>query len=271
MAKGIFLFFLLVLASARAQFCDPELQTQQGDPNAYQERGDRCEGIYFQDVASSAISLTSFTTNYEALDTSKDTIELTWIQPASGVLQPQGDLHLRADSQLFKLYYRMDTYLDMSDMKFSWSAKILKNLELSKPDIGLAAWIPAELPIKKDRGTSQGVEQRTPGVERDVYLPLTISEFVTGPEDSAYSIMVMPSAELKGLSYRIATAYDGYAGEEIQEKTSLDGDYFPNGRPVEIPISLPSTATGVYYLEIEAVRTNEKKSHLEVWFYHHHD
>ncbi len=259
----------LSLANAQS-FCDPELQTQESDPNAYQERDgskiNRCEGIYLQDVASSAASVTSFTTSYESL---AETLYLSWENPNADnlPLTETGQVRVRAESQVFKLYYRMDTVWqqdsddfvnDGETSSFVWSTEIVKELKLENPqELGVTAWLPATF---------------SDGVERDVYLPLSVTTENMPLISNRYTVTVMPSAELRAVSYQVFKTNDGYATEDtmivVDESRDLNNDYFSSGQPLEIEFALTGDP-GVYYLEIEATRTNQKKSTLEVWFYHH--
>jgi hypothetical protein len=272
----ILLLSFYVLTISQAQFCDPELQTPQGDPNAYQDREpgseNRCEGIYLQDVASSAISLTSFTINYDDFsDKYPDSLFLTWMMPEENLAKPIDKVHLRADSQVFKLYYRMDTVYPLETTEnenntkeniFNWSTQVVKNLQLTKAELGISAWLPAQLP-----------PDTTDGIKRDVYLPLSIlTSKGIGPSSTNYSVVVMPSSELTAIKYKIMpTTIDGYVNDDENQmikSDKLEDEYYPSGQPVPITFSL-DVPKGVYYLEIEVTRTNSKKSHLEIWFYHH--
>ncbi len=266
-----FIFFFLTLANAQS-FCDPELQIQENDPNAYQERdgsnANRCEGVYLQDVASSAASVTSFTTTYD-FDEAAPSFYLSWPNTSTLSLTPTSKVRLRAESQVFKMYYRMDTVWplpsdsveqNVETSSFVWPTKIIQELQLKDPeDLGVAAWLPATF---------------SDGVERDVYLPLSVSHnknvFVMPSPSVDYAVVVMPSSELRAVNYNVFNTKDGYvSGEEAIVTGELDNDYFSSGQPLEINFTLDSDTAAVYYLEIEATRTNSKKSTLEVWFYHH--
>ena len=253
------LITLCIFFQTQAQFCDPELQAQNGDPNAYQERDpngeiNRCEGIYLQDVASSAITLTSFTTTYEDFSGGyPDTVFLTWIMPDEYLAKPIDKVHIRADSQVFKLYYRLDTVQPLDTNSFEWNTKVIKNLQLTNDEIGVSAWMSAEM---------------IGGVARDIYLPLSVLMSEDNHLNSTYSIVVMPSSELTAVKYRIYPTSNGYVSdsESLVEET-ITGDYFPSGKKIAFNFNL-DLEESIYYLEIEVTRKNSKKSHLEIWFYH---
>ena len=246
-----------VAQTSNSSPCDPALEILAVDANRYQERDQnadsrRCEGLYLQDVASSAIKLTSLTTTYEPFTTAQ-TITLAWDEN----LQPEEPfLHIRAESQVFKLYYRMDTQVDVDDHTFNWPTTSLAALSLSKSDVGVVAWLPVAL---------SGVDQDV--VERDVYIPLRVTQD-NPPENKGYQVVIMPTSELTEVRYYVAAEQDGYRGPDVLPEKALGYGYYPNGRPVSFDFTLDNQPAGVYYLEIEAERATANDSRLEIWFYH---
>src|SRR5258707_834590 len=82
--------------------CDPGLQPAGGSEVGYALRGDRCEGLYVQEVSGGTLEISSLTDNFKAYKFAKDVpLLLEW--PALGVAQVQ----VRASSLKRKLYYRM--------------------------------------------------------------------------------------------------------------------------------------------------------------------
>src|SRR5215207_8886363 len=78
-------------ASSRAMLipaieCDSSLKTRRTDPLSYRQRGDRCEGVYGQDVAgSSTLLVASLVESMESFaDTSSRPLLIEW-SPSSGL------------------------------------------------------------------------------------------------------------------------------------------------------------------------------------------
>ena len=96
-------------------FCDPSLPRNANDAYAYRNRGDRCEGLYIQGVAGTALRLVSLTELVEDFDPafSKDAV-IEW------AVSPPSVVHLRAQGLRRRMYYRMDTDRQASDTSYRW-------------------------------------------------------------------------------------------------------------------------------------------------------
>src|SRR5262245_10915880 len=58
--SGLLVAAVFLSASARADtVCDPELLHKSDSPNAYRERGDRCEGVYANPVGALTLEIRS--------------------------------------------------------------------------------------------------------------------------------------------------------------------------------------------------------------------
>src|ERR1035441_3160271 len=72
--------------------CDPHLVPASADPSGYRLRGDRCEGVYIQDVGGSPLFIASWTESFAAYDLlSRAPLEIAWDNP-----QGAGPVQLRA-------------------------------------------------------------------------------------------------------------------------------------------------------------------------------
>src|SRR5262245_57769459 len=90
-------------AAAQSRACDPLLTQPAASPHGYRLRGDRCEGIYVQEVAGTPLVVASLTDGFAPFDLKTvQHLLLTWSAPADT------ELHLRALGLRRKLYYRMD-------------------------------------------------------------------------------------------------------------------------------------------------------------------
>src|ERR1700752_3824995 len=78
-------FLLPCLVAAPQNPFDPNLKEIVQNPQGYQVRGDRCEGLYVQPVSgTSSLLVASFTEYFEDFDPSSiDKLSLEWSYPAT--------------------------------------------------------------------------------------------------------------------------------------------------------------------------------------------
>ena len=226
--------------------CDPLLPTPENHPQPYKENDQTCEGIYIQEVsATSIISLAIFTegVSSKSLLAGPD-VKMSWKTP-----EPSLDIKIRAQGIKRKLYYRMDTRITSQNAEFAWKTSIVESLSISLIDIGLTAWIP----------------DYYEGIDR-LFIPLTLSqENVDDGNTDKYTLAIMPSQELKELSYSLS----GESGE-IKPLAPLGYGYYPNDRPIVFTIekSKLSPNSGIYKLHLVAEPSNGSSRPLDIWFYH---
>jgi hypothetical protein len=93
---------LLPVGSASAgSFCDPSLEKGEDSPLSYRMRGDRCEGIYAQQVSAVSVEIRSLVAGFGPFDPDKDEeLELAWTAPPGSIQ----DVRLRAFSFRERLY-----------------------------------------------------------------------------------------------------------------------------------------------------------------------
>src|SRR5207247_3017061 len=117
------LLLLLQVASPGAT-CDSLVKTRATDPDSYRLRGDRCEGLYVQDVSgSSNLVLASVIEHFESFDdTSGLPLRVEWT-PLNGL-----PVLLRAYSLKSGLYYRMETARPVSGGHYHGSTSVLQEL-----------------------------------------------------------------------------------------------------------------------------------------------
>ncbi|MEM6431104.1 MAG: hypothetical protein AAF708_17840 [Deinococcota bacterium] len=260
---GWFLFCCVVSAAlifTQAQdtqsFCDPGISVDEREPNAYQDIDNRCEGLFVQEVSSSVIVLTSFTRQFDLESTGADhPATISWdIDDVTSVrsLQNSKDdlLRLRANSNAFRVYYRMDTRVPLDNTTFDWSTTILERLSMGKFDVGIYGFLPVSFS----------------DVTRNIYFPLSLSQDGNiNYED--YQVTLFPTAELEEVTYYIASVDEGYPGDVVVPETSLNYRNYPNATPIMFEFELTAD-TGLYYLNIEAERPRGRRSRREIYFYH---
>jgi hypothetical protein len=101
----------------------------------YQDRGDRCEGLFAQPVAASAhIKIIAFFDHTPALP---ETIGRTISLVASGATS-ESHIFFRSVSARYRQYYRMDAKADSAG-RFVWKTEIVKALNLAARELMVLA------------------------------------------------------------------------------------------------------------------------------------
>jgi len=226
--------------------CDPRLVRPAADPYGYRLRGDRCEGIYVQEVAGAPLAIVSWTRSFAAYDlNSKQPLLLEWESAPD-----HGAVRLHAQSLRHRLYYQMDAVRPPGSKSYQWPLDLLAALAISKDELGVV-------------GTRRISTGQT---ERDLYLPLRISQGGKLVPSGGYHLVVLPGVELKEVFITLA------AVKENREAIVKNGDpmgygYYPAERPIDVPVAAPREQ-GIYRLEIGATHKSGGASTAELWFYH---
>jgi hypothetical protein len=210
-------------------------------------RGNRCEGVYAQQVSGSALWVASFTQSFEEYDlTSGADLLVEWAAPANlGV-------RLRAQGIKPELYYRMDAVDTGASHSFRWPSDLLAAQHISREDIGVLGWTRYSLG----------------GVDRDVYVPLRIRQHKSAPETDRYELVLFPAVELKEVYLSLAAVGpDGRPRSFIEQGKRLGYGFYPAERPVRIRLRGLGDP-GVYYLEIGAELAAGGTAALTYWIYH---
>jgi hypothetical protein len=235
------------VAFAKNDDCDPSLEQPNENPYGYRQRGDRCEGQYIKQVASTTLLVASFTEAFGDYDHSanKDLV-VEW--NALGNRQ----IRLRAHGLKRRLYYRMDTVRSSESQTFNWPVGLLAALAIPRQDIGVVGW------------TRYSVGE----IEKEVYLPLRISQKKDKNRLGSYTVVLLPGAELSEVYVSLATVgKDGHPETFLRDGIALGNNYYPADRPIDIPIS-DLKAPGLYYLEIGATLKTGGSATVEFWFHH---
>lgn len=238
---------------AAPTYCDAELLHAPKSPASYQMRGDRCEGIYAQQVSTVSVDLRSFVKGFGAFDPETQTsLELTWKAPA-GIVQ---NARLRAFSLKSRIYFRMDTAQPAARGSYRWPTEILAGEGLGRDDLGILAWIEMPGPA---------------GKAREVYLPLRAG----GPQTlDGYEVTLVPSKKLKQILLTVIQI-DG-EGNKVRETAVANQDvggelaYYASNEPTVIPTGKLG-APGFYRLEIKATAASGEAVIKDIDFYHSGD
>ena len=232
--SALCLALLLLPEGAEAvPLCDPNLPQGSKSPVAYQLRGDRCEGIYAQQVSAISIEVRSLVAGFGAFDPARnEKLELAWSAPPGNA----GVVRLRAFSFKPRTYYRMDTAVPAALSAYHWPTDVLASVELGQADLGLVAWI--DLP-------GPG------GSARPVYLPLRAGAGA-GKRDDGYEVSLVPSVRLSEVRLKVSRLdAKGDPKDTLQDK-ELDFGYYPAAEPTVFSTGKLGPA-GFYRLVITAV------------------
>lgn len=240
----------LFLAGASAAFgsspCDPSLVQPATNPYGYHLRGDRCEGIYVQQVGGEPLAVVSWTRSFADYDLkSNRPLKMRW-ETASGA----APVRLRAQGLRRRLYYRMDAVQSPGSDLFTWPLDIVSTLGISRHDAGIVGLTEADIE----------------GRRREIYLPLRVSQDNKPIPDTSYSLTLLPGIEMKEL-FLTLTGPSGGRPAKIKDGEAVGYGYYPAERPIEIAIS-GLRGRGFYHLEIGATLQTGGASAIDFWFYH---
>lgn len=234
------------LVLAQSSPCDPHLPQPAQNPYGYRLRGDRCEGIYIQEVGGSPLLVASWTESFPDYDlTSRQPIAMEW-----ETARNDATVRLRAQALRRRLYYRMDAVRPAGSHSFTWPSDLLSVLSIFKADIGIAA-------------VTRGV---IAGEERDIYLPLRVSQNARPVRTENYRLVLLPGVEIKEL-FLTLTAMTGSKPTLLKGGEPVGYGYYPAEQPIEIPVS-GLRVRGFYHLEIGATLKSGGASATDLWFYH---
>ena len=228
--------------------CDSLVATQASDPLRYRQRGDRCEGVYGQNVAgSSTLRVASLVESLEAFDdTSSAPLRVEWTAPAGEAVT------LRASAIRAGLYYRMETAHPIAGSSFTWPSDVRRPLRISSADIGVTG--SASMPIGDAR--------------REVLVPLRISQRRPPARSSSYRLTLWPTVGLSEVFVTVAaTGADGAPTRYLQRDAKLGYGVYPAERP--IVVRLPALSErGVYLVRVAATREGSGAATRSFLLYH---
>lgn len=234
-------------SAAQESPCDRGLEALARGPHGYALRGDRCEGVYIQQVGGTALWVASLTESFEDYDlTSGADLIIEW---AAGGDRP---IRLRAQGIKRDLYYRMDAVRPVVSRSYRWPSDVLAAQHITRGDIGLLGWI----------------RQSLGGVDRDVYVPLRIRQHGSAAGSGGYELVLFPTVALKEVHVSLAMVEsDGRPERFVQQGEPLRYGYYPAHRPVSIRLR-DLGGSGIYYVEIGAEFDAGGSATLTHWIYH---
>ncbi|HEX5073889.1 MAG TPA: hypothetical protein VFW03_11810 [Gemmatimonadaceae bacterium] len=227
--------------------CD-SLKTRESDPLRYRQRGDRCEGVYAQEVSgSSDLLVASLVESFETIDdTSSLPLRVEWTPPDGEAVR------LRAYSIKPGLFYRMDTATPIAASSYLWPADVLQALRISNADIGVTGSASAMLG----------------GERRDVLVPLRIGRHKPPARSTRYRLALWSNVELNDVFITLATTgSDGKPVKYLQRDENLAYGFYPAERAIDITLE-PLAARGFYYVRIGATRKRGGSLTSEFFLFH---
>ncbi len=200
-------------------------------PYGYQRRGDRCEGLFQQQVGGTTLRLVSLTESFEALgDTTRAPLLVAWSVPGNG------DVWLRAQGIRKKLYYRMDSRRPGGAGLYHWPSDVLAAQRIKRDHIGILGWTRYALG----------------GIDQDVYVPLRVTQESATVQCGTYLLVLVPGVKLDEVYVSLGRL--GAPGQPVQwlrhNKPLLYG-FYPADTPIRVPVP-ELAAPGFYELEISA-------------------
>lgn len=239
-------------ASAQDGVCDSLLDNNVAGPWAYSRRGDRCEGLYVEQVSGAVLAIVSFTSVFEDYDLDSGTpLIVEWTAPGAG------EVHLRARSLEPKIYYQMDSRPRVEAESFRWPLEILAGVRLGRALLGVLG----------------SMEWPLAGRNQRVLLPLRIgqgggSEVEESVAQESYELKVRPGVELREIYLSLATVGDnGTEQDYLIDEEALNYHYYPAERAVLVPLP-PLPKAGFYYVLIAAELARGADATVEAYFYH---
>jgi hypothetical protein len=211
--------------------CDPSIKGNADRPEGYRQRGDRCEGVYWQPHATeSGLFVVGFRRFAQGPQAMSDPIHLGWKKQAA--IPANSNILLKATLLRSDMFYRMDTSRTYSNGSYDWPTDVLRSLRVNFSDLGMLAV------------ASTKIGKRI----WSVYLPLELTS--EAAQSTTYEVTLVSNTALTDLSWNCqSTDADGYPARKLAG-ADLDKQ-FPAGVPIRIQIMLPQY-DGAAYVEITA-------------------
>ena len=224
--KFVFFAGILFVTPMFAQKSEHCLSEQQKSfKEGYQDRSDRCEGLYKLKVSGTPLTITGLAQSlHNTAWNNTPRLDVSWQVP------PNQPVHLRALSLQQSVSYRMDSLRSPSSgPRFNWPTEILQRVGVSGDEVALAAWY----------------EPGGAGDSSRVYLPLVVGG---QPAASPFEIVLYPGVDLNDCS--VSLQPDG-GGAAIWRDRVLSKKKYAAADPIRVnlPVNLKS---GLYRFEAAA-------------------
>ena len=128
------ILFATPLFAQKSEHCLSE--QQKSFKEGYQDRSDRCEGLYRLKVSGTPLTITGVAQSLHNIELTKTPrLDLSWQAP------PNQPVRLRALSLQQSVSYRMDSLRSpLGGTTYNWPTEILQRVGISADEVALAAW-----------------------------------------------------------------------------------------------------------------------------------
>jgi hypothetical protein len=237
--------------NVQQSICDPALKEIIDSPRGYHLRGDRCEGIYVKDVGGTVLQVVALIESFDDFEhASNNPLIIQWVQWDKSM--GANPVRLRAEGLRRRSYYRMDTVRPADSVSFTWPSDVLSAEKLERQDVGVTA----------------ATQATVGGVERNMYLPVRISQHANASRTDNYKLFVMPGVELEEVYISLGPVGSRARPQVyIKNNEPLHFGYYPSGRAVMITVP-ELTVSGVYYIQVGAQLRGGGSTTVELWFFH---
>jgi len=221
-----------IQAAAEERYCNPAVPKSWSDPKlAYRERGNRCEGLYSQQIAApSKVEIVGFFQHPPVVEPGSEVPLRVKIGESNSPVQ------IQAVSLRYRHFYRMDTRLAPGQANFLWPRSILNSREVSlnKRELAILAC------ISTCRSTGSRSMMKI--------LPVSLTDERRNIKPKSY-LMFRASVRLKSLWLRISRLPDR---EVLGQANVLGGRRLAAGEPFRVPVSALRYGSR-YLLQVRAV------------------
>lgn len=213
-------------------YCDPSVKSDTDRAEGYQQRGERCEGLYWRPHAMEAnLSVVGFrrSSSINGLNL-PPSFHLAWRK--TPLISADAQVTVKSVSLRHDMYYRMDTRKPYSSGSFDWPTDVLGLLGLDFRNLGVFA----SAPVKIGRTRWQA------------YLPLEIG-FSQTPA-AAFELTLVPGMALADLSWQYSKfGSDGLPAKVLKHEKLKQS--FPADKPIHLLIPAPMNPCFLF-VEIDA-------------------
>ena len=215
--------FVTPIFAQKSEHCLSE--QQKNFKEGYQDRSDRCEGLYQLKVSGTPLAITGLAQSLSNIEWKKTPrLDVSWQAP------PNQPVRLRALSLQQSISYRMDSLRSPSSgARFNWPTDILQRVGVSGDEVALAAWY----------------EPGGAGDSSRVYLPLAVGG---QPPATPFEIVLYPGVDLNDCSVSLLP---GGGGAAIWRDRLLGKKKYAAANPIRVALP-PNLKSGLYRFEAAA-------------------
>jgi len=214
---------------AQKSTCKPGVKPVQ-DALGYRQRGDRCEGIYWQPHAGeTAIVVLAVTSGPPPPSIPGDALPVRW--PAQVPGATDGDVQLEAVSVRRGLFYRMDAVGALKKGRYEWPTDVLRSVGLGASEFALQARVPV----------------RVGAISWPAYLPVGLGDLASSP--GPLTVRLASGVPLYRLSWECLRMDSGGMPGTSLARGELEGP-FPADQPFDLRLPLPGFS-GYCYLDLK--------------------